>query len=68
MDSDSTDGEREEENTLTQLDEVDPSQETEPEPVKVPVFDTITPDHLKEFQKDDSSLQKIREKTKKDPW
>ena len=64
VDSDSTDGEGEEENTLTQLDEVDPSQEAEPEPVEVPVFDTITPDHFKELQKDDSSLQKIREKTK----
>ena len=28
------------------------------------VFDTITPDHLMKLQKDDPSLQKIREKTK----
>ena len=64
MDSNSPDGEGEKENTLNQLDEVDPSQEAEPEPVEVAVFDTIAPDHLKKLQKDDSSLQKIREKTK----
>ena len=64
VDSDSPDGEREEENTLNQLDEVDPSWEAESEPVEVAVFDTIAPDHLKELQKDDPSLQKIREKTK----
>ena len=64
VDSDSPDGEGEEENTLNQLDEVDPSWEAEPEPVEVAVFDSITPDHLKELQKDDLSLQKIREKTK----
>ena len=64
VDSDSPDGEGEDENTLNQLDEVDPSQEAEPEPVEVAIFDTITPDHLKKLQKDDPSLQKIREKTK----
>ena len=32
-----------------------------PEPIEVAVFDNITPDHLKEFQKDDPCLQKIRE-------
>ena len=64
MDSNSPDGEGEEENILTQLYEVDPSREAEPEPVEVAVFDTITPDLLNELQKDDPSLQKIREKTK----
>ena len=64
VDSDSPDGEGEEENILNQLDEVDPSREAEPEPVEVAVFDTITPEYLKKLQKDDPSLQKIREKTK----
>ena len=39
-------------------------REAEPEPAEVAVFDAITPDHLKEFQKGNPSLQKIREKTK----
>ena len=64
VDSDSSDGEGEEENTLTLLNEVDPPWEAEPEPVEVVVFYTITLDHLKESQEDDSSLQKIREKKK----
>ncbi len=63
-DSDSPDGEGEDENTLNQMDEVDPSWVAEPEPVEVTVFDTNTPDHLKKLQKDEPSLQKIGEKTK----
>ena len=50
MDSDLPDGVGEDENTLNQLDEVDPSREAEPEPVEVAVFDTITSDHLKKLQ------------------
>ena len=64
MNSDSPDGEGEEENTHIQLDEVDPSKGSEPEPAVVAVLDTDTPNHLKELQKDDPTLQKIREKIK----
>ena len=46
MDSDLPDGQGGEENTLTQMDEVDPSYGAEPGPTEVAVFDTITPDHV----------------------